>query len=103
MVGWGASCEGVFIGEQWHQEKLSCHINELELLAVFYWNYNVSNLKLVYLFLNSLFRKSLPASAVNVARSALSNALPQVGGVDVGKCKVISRQLKGVHKLRPQK
>lgn len=44
----------------------------------------------------------MSASAVNVARSVLSNALPQVNGVDVGQCP-ICRFLKGVNKLRPQK
>lgn len=62
-------------------------------------DYNQSDLRHVYLFLSYLFKKGLSASANNVARSAL----PQVDGVPVGQCRVISRQLKGVNKLLPQR
>ena len=54
-------------------------------------------------FLVELFNKGASYSAINSARCALSNALPYVDGIPVGKNPIICRILKGMYNNRPQR
>ena len=54
-------------------------------------------------FLTQLFESGLSYSAINAARSALSNILPQYDNVPFGQHEVVCRILKGMYNKRPQR
>ena len=54
-------------------------------------------------FLTMLFDKGMSYSAINAARSALSQLLDTVDGVAFGKHPVVCRILKGMYNRRPQR
>ena len=49
----------------------------------------------------SLYKKGLGYSAINTARSMLSNILPVKEGIEFGKHPVVTRILKGIFRARP--
>ena len=52
-------------------------------------------------FLLSLYKKGLGYSAINTARSMLSNILPVKEGIEFGKHPIVTRMLKGIFRTRP--
>ena len=49
----------------------------------------------------SLYKKGLGCSAINTARSMLSNILPVKEGIEFGQHPVVTRMLKGIFRARP--
>lgn len=62
------------------------------------WNANV---KLVLMYLNSLFEGGHSYSSINVQKSALSTILSMRLGVKLGENELIKKFMKGVYRLRP--
>ena len=58
-------------------------------------------LKMAPNFLLSLYKKGLGCSAINSARSILSNILSVKEGIEFGKHPIVSRMLKGILRTRP--
>ena len=54
-------------------------------------------------FLTQLFEQGLSYSAINAARSSLSNILPMYDGLPFGQHFVVSRVMKGIYNKRPQR
>ena len=52
-------------------------------------------------FLLSLYKKGLGYSAINAARSMLSNILPVKEGIEFGKHPIVTRMLQGIFRTRP--
>ena len=52
-------------------------------------------------FLVFLYKKRLGYSAINTARSTLSNILPVKERIEFGKHPIITRMLKGIFRTRP--
>ena len=67
------------------------------------WNKDNPSLNQGIFFLTQLFSKGLSYSAINAARSALSNILPLFDNVPFGQHHVVSRIMKGMYNKRPQR
>ena len=67
------------------------------------WNKDDPSLNQCIFFLTQLFDRGFSYSAINAARSALSNILPLFEGVPFGQHFVVSRVMKGMYNRRPQR
>ena len=67
------------------------------------WDKNNPALNQAVAFLTQLFDLGLSYSAINAARSALSNILPMYDNVPFGQHQVVCRVLKGMYNRRPQR